>query len=105
MVAAGGTFRQAHHPTRYGITIGCNLDLERGRCLGERSARCGSGDISRHGSVSSRSYKKYFCDMNSSTWAAATDIIGMLPPFAAKYGLWDVDYSSGYYFVDHWQLA
>jgi hypothetical protein len=51
------------------------------------------------------SYRKYFGDMNASTWAAANDILNALPPFAKKWGLWDVDYASGYYFVDHWQLA
>jgi hypothetical protein len=92
------------HPTRYGITIGCNLDSERGDAWASGLLASAAGICPDH-NPECPSHKQYFSDMNSSTWAAATDIIGALPKFAQQWGLWDVDYSGGYYFVDHWQLA
>lgn len=51
-----------------------------------------------------RSYKRYFSDMNTSTWTAALDIFHALPPFAKRYGLWHVTGGS-WQFIDHWQMA
>jgi hypothetical protein len=91
-------------PQRYGTTIGCNEDQARDDAWASQLLAAAAA-IGPDRNPDCVSYKKYFSDMNAATWGAAHDIINALPPFANRYGMWDVDYSSGCYYVDQWQLA
>ncbi len=92
------------NPVRYGTTVGCSLTSQRADAWasGLLAAAAGIGP-DRNGDCAS--YKRYFNDMNASTWAAAVDISRALPKYGTKYGLWSVPYQANWQLVDHWQMA
>lgn len=92
------------NPWRYGITIGCNGNSIRGDAWASGLLAAAAG-IGPDRNPDCPSYKKYFSDMNTSTWNAAVDIIQALPPFARKLGLWFVPYGYPVYTAEQWQMA
>jgi len=82
------------NPARYGITIGCATAQERADAWATMLLAA-AASIGPDGNPDCVSYKKYFNDMNQSTWNAAAEIIDALPHFAAKWGLWDVQFCNG----------
>ncbi len=90
------------NPTRYGITIGSSetrIDAWACALVAAAAAICPDKN------PDCPSYKQYFNDMNTATWAAANDILAALPPFAAQYGLWVMPQGTGHFAIDSWQLA
>jgi hypothetical protein len=98
------TLKVYRNPQRYGITVGCNTGQARNDAWASALVASAAA-ICPDRNPDCASYKKYFGDLNSATWAAAVDILNALPPFAAKYGIWDVNYADGGYYIDHWQLG
>ena len=94
------------NPTRYGMTIGCAAGGQRTDAWATMLLAA-AASISPDRNPDCVSYKKYFKDMNDSTWNAAVDIINALPPFAARWGLWDVQsqYYQGSSALPQWQLG
>lgn len=91
------------NPARYGITIGCNADQARNDAWASALVASAAA-ICPGRPMEGDTYKKYFNDINTSTWSAAIDIFHALPKFAARYGLWDIDYQKAY-FTEGWELA
>ncbi|HEX4081204.1 MAG TPA: hypothetical protein VHX61_20255 [Rhizomicrobium sp.] len=98
------TLQVPSSPWHYGNTIGCNASSDRGDAWASALVAAAAG-IGPDKNPDCVSYKKYFNDINSGTWQAASEIIRALPRFAAKAGLWNVPYGQSYYFADSWQLG
>jgi hypothetical protein len=82
------------NPARYGVTIGCATGQERTDAWASMLLAA-AASIGPDRNPDCVSYKKYFNDMNQATWNAAADIINALPPVAAKWGLWDIQFCNG----------